>query len=62
LAIVIKKFIPTSLPEIENGIKKKKYSRWIKSGKRNSDEVNCPKRSSKHEDSSYENLWTLFNK
>ncbi|CAI6374561.1 unnamed protein product [Macrosiphum euphorbiae] len=35
---------------------------WIKSGKRNSDEVNCPKRSSKYEDSLYENLWTLFNK
>ncbi|KAL4098672.1 hypothetical protein QTP88_023224 [Uroleucon formosanum] len=34
---------------------------WIKSGKRNSDEVNCPKRTSKNEDSSYVNLWTLFN-
>lgn len=34
---------------------------WIKSGKRNSDEVNCPKRSFKNEDNSYEHLWTLFN-
>ncbi|KAL4136198.1 hypothetical protein QTP88_007761 [Uroleucon formosanum] len=32
---------------------------WIKSGKRNSDEVNCPKRTFKNEDSSYVNLWTL---
>jgi len=34
---------------------------WIKSGKRNSYDVNCPKRSFKNEDNSYEHLWTLFN-
>lgn len=34
---------------------------WIKSGKRNADEVNCPKRSLQSEDSSYKHLWILFN-